>query len=401
MSSHSSRGLGDAALLSSLSVLSVASGLFLPLSLVFFVQLTDIPLELLGVIIGGAGLVALPVPTIAGRLADRFGARRLVVFALIVQSVAYLGFAVTREPSSVLLVATLMSLGGRLFWSTIFTALADHSADDAARRNRWFAIANITRTAGIAVGGLLTGLVLLAPTTDRLVQLALVAAGCLVVSAALFALVPPRPPSLTQPVVPWRDVLRDRSFLGLIGVNSVFAVSTLLLGLSIPTIVAVVLELPGTITAALLVGNALLVAVCGLLGARWASARPPRRVLALAGAIWAAGCAVIGIAVGPAVHDVAITLVAVGVIAFSAAEILHAPTSMGLASELAPPASRGTYLALFQYSFVAAEIICPVLFALLFVADHSAPFLVVLALNLAVIPLLLRGPKALPTLPPA
>jgi MFS family permease len=191
-------------------------------------------------------------------------------------------------------------------------------------------------------------------------------------------------------MAPWLDALRDRQFVGLTAVNTVFATSTLLLGLSIPTVVAVALELPGSVTAALLVGNAVLVAALGLLGARWASARQPRQVLALGAAIWAIGCGVLGFAMSPVIEWGAVALVGVGVVAFSLAEILHAPTSMGLASELAPPRSRGTYLAMFQYSFVAAEILCPVLFTMLFVLDHSAPFFAVLVLNLAVIPLLIR-----------
>jgi MFS family permease len=393
MSSRFSLRFGDGALVGSLSLLSIAGGLFLPLSLVFFLQLTDIPLELLGVILGAAGVVSLPVPALAGRLADRFGARRLVVMALVLQSMAYAGFAVAREPLFVLVVTTLIALGGRLFWSTVFTALADHSGDDAVRRNRWFAIANITRTAGIATGGLLTGLVLIAPTDELYVRLAVTAAGCLAVSAALFSRVPHArllSPSQQPTAAPRLGMLRNRSFVELVAVNTVFATSTLLLGLSLPTVVDVALELAGIVTAALLVGNAVLVAACGLVGARWASTRPPRRVLATAAAIWAAGCALIGIAVGPGFQTWALMLIVFGVTAFSAAEVLHAPTSVGLATELAPAASRGTYLALFQYSFVAAEIISPVLFTGLFVANHSAPFIVVLALNLAVIPVVIR-----------
>lgn len=53
----------------------------------------------------------------------------------------------------------------------------------------------------------------------------------------------------------------------------------------------------------------------------------------------------------------------------------------------------GDYLAVWQYSFMAAEIIGPILFGTLFTVHHSIPFLVVLVLNLAAIPALgmLRG----------
>ncbi len=51
--------------------------MFLPLSLVFFVEFTDIRLSMLGVLVGIAGFTSVPVPAVAGRSADRYGARRL------------------------------------------------------------------------------------------------------------------------------------------------------------------------------------------------------------------------------------------------------------------------------------------------------------------------------------
>ncbi|CAN5603261.1 multidrug efflux MFS transporter MdtH [soil metagenome] len=389
MVTSSPHRLLDAALIGSLTLISIGGGLFIPLSLVFFVELTDIPLPILGLIISAAGLTSLPVPIVAGRLADRFGARTFVIVALALQSAAFLGFSVAREPLAVLTVSIVMALGSRLYWSTIFAALADYS-ETSGTQSRWFAIANIARTAGIAVGGLLTGLALTDPSAERYVTLALAAAGCLAGSAFLMALTPTRvrrpvfesaAPALLAP-------LRNRPFVALLLVNTVFACSTMLLGLALPTVVAVGLRGPGALTAALLVGNAILIAALGLAGARWASRRNALRVLAASAAIWAVGCAFLSVAAGWGTLGPATAALVLAVAFFSLAEIIHAPTSLNLASGLAPPAERGTYLALFQYSFVIAEIVLPALFAGLFTVHHSAPFVLLVALNLAMIPAL-------------
>ena len=69
------RSRGGFVLVAALTVDSIGNGLFAPLSLVYFVRLTDVPLPLVGVLLTVANLVALPLPVWAGALADRFGPR--------------------------------------------------------------------------------------------------------------------------------------------------------------------------------------------------------------------------------------------------------------------------------------------------------------------------------------
>ncbi|MET7821496.1 MFS transporter [Micromonospora zamorensis] len=388
MSVHSGRRAVDASLTASLVFVSIGSGLFLPLSLVFFVELTDIRLSTLGVLVGLAGFTSVPVPAAAGRLADRYGARRLVLAAQGIQALAYLGYAFARDPLSVFVVTAIMSIGGRLFWSTIFAALADH-AQDGPRQQHWFALANIARTAGIAAGGIITGVALTIPGTRVYIVLALLAAGCL---AASLLLMLPVARSRARARVPGAShaqgtVLRDGRFLGLLSTNVVFAISTLLLGLTVPVVMNTALDGPGWVSSVVLVGNALLISGFGIIGARQAGRREPFAVLRAAAVAWAAGCALLAFATSSAL-PFAVAPLAAAVLAFSLAEILHAPTSVAIVSNMAPEAERGDYLAVWQYSFMAAEIGGPILFGTLFALHHSAPFLVVLALNLVTIPAL-------------
>ncbi|MET7375286.1 MFS transporter [Micromonospora arida] len=388
MSAHSGRRAIDASLFTSLVLVSIGSGLFLPLSLVFFVELTNIRLGVLGVLVGLAGFVSVPVPAIAGRLADRYGARRLVVVAPGIQAIAYLGYVFARDPLSVFAVTAVMSIGGRLFWSTIFATLADH-AEDGPRQQHWFALANIARTAGIATGGIITGIALTIPGTRVYVVLALLAAGCLAAAVLLILPIARSQQARRHAAATHTQgtVLRDGRFLGLLATNIVFAIATFLLGLAVPVVVKEALDGPGWLSSAVLVGNALFISSFGVFGARQAARREPFTVLRIAAVAWAAGCALLA---GAALSTLplATAILAGAAFAFSFAEILHAPTSVAIASSMAPDAKRGDYLAVWQYSFMAAEIGGPILFGTLFTLHHSAPFLVVLALNLAVIPAL-------------
>ncbi len=180
---------GGRVLVAALVVDSLGHGLFLPLSLVYFTQLTDVPLGLLGVLLSAATAVTLPVPVWAGALADRFGALPLVVAAQLLQAAGFLGYAQVRGPAGILLAAGAVAIGVRIFWSTIFTAVADYADGSAGGRSRdsWYGVSNAARTAGLAAGGLLTGAVVADGREGTYRAVAYGAAFCFAVAAVLIA----------------------------------------------------------------------------------------------------------------------------------------------------------------------------------------------------------------------
>lgn len=377
---HPAPARRDARLVLSLSLASLSGGLFLPLSLVYFTVLTDIPLPVLGAVVSAAVLVGLPLPLVAGVLVARWSAQPVVVLGLALQSAAYAGFVVVREPAEILLASSVMVVGGRLFWSAVFTFLADHAETQSTlSTEQWFGRLNAVRTVGIVVGGLVTGGVVSAGTQDAYVALAWAACGCSAGAAVLLlgragagrrpAPAPDGRPGVLAPV------LRDAGFLRFLGLNSVLALATLFLGLALPTVVRTTLSAPGWVTAVLLVTNALLVAVLSARGARLTVRVAKVRVVSRAALLWCAAFGVIAVAVTlPRTPAVAVLLL--GVVLLSVAEVLHAPSSAALVDELAGEA-RGSYLAVFQYSFVAAELVGPVMFTALFDVAAALPFAVV------------------------
>jgi len=386
--------LRRAALVTALAVASTGSGLFLPLSLVFFLDLTDIPLALLGVLVGTAGIVTVPIPVIAGWLTDRVPATVVVAAALAVQSAAYLGFTVAREPVAVLGVSVLMSLGSRLYWSSVFTSITDVAESvGSARTEPWFAAANIARTLGIGIGGLVAGAAISLGDVTTYLAIAFAASGCFALAALVVVLfLPLSRVHHERDAAGYRALVRDRPFLALTAVNAVFAVSTMFLGLSLPTVVREHLGAEGWITSALLVGNAVLIALLGAPGSRFTMRYPAPRVLVAGAAFWVAGCAALALGTHLPL-GLALAAFALGTVLFSGSEIAHAPTSMAYVTVLAPPALRGRYLSVFQLSFVAAEFVAPILFTSLFVIDAAMPFLAVAALNVlaaATIPAIAR-----------
>ncbi|WP_432488647.1 MFS transporter [Kineococcus sp. SYSU DK018] len=381
---------GGAVLVAALAVDSLGNGLFLPLSLVFFLELTEVPLALLGVLLTAANALALPVPLWAGALADRVGALPVVVGAQALQAAGFLAHAHVDGPVGVFWAAALVAVGVRFFWSSVFTARADH-ADGGGRwaADTWFSVANGARTAGLAGGGLVTGVVVADGRAGTYVVVAHAAATCFASAAVLIAAFVRAPrPAGARPVDRaggrrggYAALLRDRPFLALVGLNTVFALASVLLGLALPTVVREDLRAASWLTGAVLAGNALLVAVLSVpVGARLPRHRRTR-VVALAAALWTAWALAMAV-LGPGTPGLAVALAAATLL-FTAAELLHAPASTALAAAAAPAHARGRYLASFQYSFAFASIAAPAFFTTLFAVGTAAPWLVLAALSAA------------------
>ena len=98
----------------------------------------------------------------AGALADRFGPRPLVVAAEAAMALGFLAYAGVTGPVGILLASMLVAAGVRVFWCTIFTLVADYAdgrPGGGVGVDTWYAISNAARTAGLALGGLATGIV--------------------------------------------------------------------------------------------------------------------------------------------------------------------------------------------------------------------------------------------------
>ena len=386
------RSRGGFALVAALTVDSIGNGLFAPLSLVYFVRLTDVPLPLVGVLLTAANLVALPLPVWAGTLADRFGPRYLVVAAEAAMALGFLAFAGVSGPVGILLASTLVAAGVRVFWCTIFTLVADYAdgRPGGVGVDTWYAISNAARTAGLALGGLATGIVVADGSTAGYRAVAYGAAVFLALAAALVAFgvrAPHRAATAADPVG-YRELLRDRPYLGLVALNTVYAMTSMMLALALPTVVLTGAG-PPWLTALLLAANAVLIAVLSAPLVRRLTG--VRRTRSIAGAAAAVG-ALVRHARDRRRHRRGD--------GHGRAGARHAALHGGrggaradltaAAAAAAPAAARGRYLATFQYSFAAASVIAPAFFGGLYAVGHALPFLVLGLVNALSVPALLR-----------
>ncbi len=380
------RSRGGVVLLSALVLDSVGSGMFQPLSLFYFFKLTSVPLALIGVLVSLANVLTLPVPVLAGWLADRVGPLPLVVASQVAQGLGYLAFGQVHGPVGIFFASSLVTIGVRFFWSSVFTAIADFSdgSTSTMSKDSWYAWANMTRTGGLGIGGLITTLAVAGGSDAFYRVLSNSSAVCyLVAAAAIAAFVrAPRRAHETGAAVGYATMLRDRPFVAFTAINTVFAVSTGMLALGLLVFVTTGLGGPVWLTPAVLAGNTILLALLGAPAIRLVAPYRRTRVIVAAAGLWAAWCLAFAVLV-PNQLEWVIPALILATLLYTAADVIHAPVSMGLATALSPPAARGRYLAVFQYSFTIANMIAPAFFTTLFALHRSLPWVALGLLNLA------------------
>ncbi|MEV0265874.1 MFS transporter [Streptomyces sp. NPDC050617] len=378
-------------LLAAVGIDSLGTGLYLPLSLLYFLRVTDLDLGTVGVLVSVASAAALPVPLAIGRLVDRIGPRLVVAGGQALQGLGFLLYLTVSGASSLVVAVLVMKAGTRVYWSSVFTLIADQadaegtSAKGVDAKEYWFARTGMLRETGAGGGALIAG-ALLAADSSRVYDGLILGSALAFLAAALTVVFAVPTTSHAQQPAAGEDrsgrsglpaLLRDRPYLALIGTCTIFSLCSNFLALSLPAYVVEGLHGPGWAPGALLALNTALLATCTAAVSRFVRRRCTRaRAMAWAGGLWVVWCA--ATATAALLPSAALVpFLVVVVVCFSAAEMTYGPVSNALAAAAAPAGSRGTYLAAFQYAFAGASVIAPSLFGLLFSQNRLLPWLTV------------------------
>jgi len=366
---------GRAALLAALGIDMAGTGLFAPISLLYFQAVTDLSLPTIGLLISVATIASLPVPVVVGHLVDRWGPRGIVIAAQVLQGLGFAAYVQARGPLSVLIPSLIVAVGQRMFWCSVFALVTEVAPAGRGGQDRTFARFSMVQSAGLGTGSLIAGLALSGgPHAYRLVVV--INAASYLVSAATLVLVPPGRRARAEKVTgSYRDLLRDRPYLGFIAVNGIFNLVAVMVGTAVPVYVVEGLPAPQWLAGPLLTFNTVLLATGQTVAVRLVRRLPRTRALALAGTFMVVWSLTMALAVRvPAA--LLIAYLPLSMAFFAAGELIMAPVGNALASAAAPEHLRGRYLAVVQYGFAVAQIIAPTFFTVLYTRGRALPFAV-------------------------
>jgi MFS family permease len=334
-------------------VSALGQGLTLPYLFIYLHDVLGAPLALAGVVLAVASVVGLGATALGGALGDRVGLGRLAWIGLLVQALGTALLAAAPHPAVAAAGVVVNGIGNAFVWPALNGLVAVQVPP--AQRSRAYALRFGVLNAGIGVGGLVSGWLVSIqhPLTFHAVYAVDAGTTALFAVLILFGLrgtpgigaTPPPRVEGQQPRGGYLAVLRDRAFMGYLGVAFALGVFgyAQLIG---PWAAFVTGEGGGTtqvVGFAFAANTAAIVAV--QLGVERITRRARRSRLLIATAVfWAAAWGITGIAALPAfrgpVADIGFVL---ALAVFGIGETFYSPVGGGMPNALAPEHLRSRY----------------------------------------------------------
>lgn len=374
---------------------TVGSGLFMPITLLYFLAMTDLSLVQVGSALSLSAVLTMPGAFVIGSLVDRFGPRRMMLVGNLVQAAGMVAYLWADSLLAVALWTALLNLGRQSFWGSFGNVVTAISAP--GEREMWFGFLQAVRNLGYSIGGVLAGLALQVGTDVAFQSVVVVNAVTFVVAFVLLLDVPDHRAAhpADAPVEGWGVVLRDTAYLRLVLGQFGFVAGMMVLNFALPVYVAETIDLPGWVVGAIFTLNTALVGLGQGLVVRRMTGRVRARMMGLAQLAFVASYALFVVA-GWLPVWLAVVVMLVGAAVYTGGELAGGPVFSAAAAEAAPDHLRGRYLGLFQLSWGIGGAVTPVAFTWLLAQGQTTLWWVLALVALASAAYLQRLPRVLP-----
>ncbi len=359
---------------------AIGSGVFMPVSMLYFLVSTDLTLVQVGAAISLANLVTLPTGPVIGSIVDRIGAKQVLLAGNLLQGVGFVAYLVSDSFAAVTAWTVLVTLGRTAFWGSYGNIVAAISVP--GERERWFGFLGALRNIGFALGGLVSGLAITIGTQAAYTSVVVANAVSFAVAFVLLLAVPATERSAHERRNgSWRTVLRDGPYRVLWLAQLIYSTSMMVLNFALPVYATTVLGLPGWVTGGVFTINTIMVGLGQGIAVRAMTGRVRWRILLLSNVFFAAsyvvllGATAVGITVG-------VVVVLTGSVIYTLGELAAGPVTSALGAEAAPEHLRGRYLSLIQLAWNLSSTVTPVAFAWLLARGDQPIWFLMLALTL-------------------
>jgi MFS family permease len=340
---------------------SFGTGLTLPFTLILLHEVRGISLPMTGILMALPGVVGLGAVPLSGILVDRFGPRRVLVTALLLQAVGsvLLGLAASAPAAAVALLVFGAGMGPSFPASSSLLIALVHGAQEQSRA---FGLQFTLLNAAIGSGALLGGLVV---DVHRPMTFTVLYAGNALACLLAAGLVPAAParlaaahPSEAQPS--YREVLADPVFRRVCGVSFLLAMTGYAaLDGGLAAFARVVGHVSPSTIASIFTVNTIVIVGGQLVVLRLIRGWRRSRAIAGTAALWGLAWLILGsLGVLPSGTPRVVAALLFGAV-FGLGETLMAPTMGPLVNALATDRLRGRYNALSGATFSVAFVIAP------------------------------------------
>jgi MFS family permease len=348
-----------------LAIDAVGSGIWMPLSMLYFLHQTSLGLVRLGLAMTIANTVVIPLVAYLGALVDRVGPKRVMQLGNAGAAVTFVLYPFAHSLSAVTVLVFAASLTRTAFWSALGPMVTQIT--EPGERELWFGFLQAMRNAGFGLGGVLAA-VALSIGTDAAYQSVVLGNAASYVAAFVLMLGVAGGGRVAQAqhahrAGPW-VAFGDRAYRVLVAVILCYALVGVTLNVAMPVYFVEVLGLPGWVPGTVFVINTVMIGVGQGLVVRRMTGVVRRRVLQTAvvfsalsfGLLWAADLVPV---------EAGVVVVLAGAVVYTMGELTAGPVVAALSAEAAPPALRGRYMAATQLAWSVSSAIAPLLYSFL------------------------------------
>ncbi|MEY9933105.1 MFS family permease [Catenulispora sp. GP43] len=380
---------------------SAGTGLYLAGSTIFFVRVVGMSAGTVGLGLAASGAAGLLCAVPLGTLADRWGARRVLVVLQTWRAVWFVALAFVHGAAAFVAVSVCLGAVERAVSPASQSVVA--AAVPGEDRTRTLAFMRSVRNVGFSLGAVATTPLLATHSTAGYRAIILADAGSFIVAAFLLSRlrIDTAPAPVRRGALAFIGDFRDWHYLGLAGLNGVLYVHTTVLTVALPLWTARATAAPVEAVPLFVALNTVL-AVVGQVPFTKNVDSPdgPVRALTFAG-LALIGCSAAMAAAAHAGRSGALVLLVVATVLLTAGELWQSAGSWEVSYRYAPDDRRTEYLAVFGLGAAVQEILGPPLIAVVVVGWGTPGWLALAAGLGAVLPLTPRAVRALERTRPA
>jgi MFS family permease len=336
------------------------NGIVYPFLFIYLHNVRGFGLGTVGLVLAANGAVSLVVGPLSGPVIDRLGGRWTLVAALVFLAVGYGGYAVVTSVEAAFVTSFLAGIGNGGFWPAQSALIAGLTPRD--RRPVAFAMQRVVMNLGVGIGGLVGGLIASTDSVWSFRTLFLVDGATFVAYLLVVLARVPEPATAMERAVAegsYRDVVRHRVFMAVIGLNCLFITAGFALLELLPVYMKNHAGVGERGVGLVFFANTIVIVVAQLPIARLAEGRRRMRLLFVLGLIWATSQTLTPL-VGSNFNGTAATaLFALVAGIFALGECVHGAVQAPLVADLAAPALIGRYMALSAFSWQVGFTIGP------------------------------------------
>ena len=334
------------------------NGVVIPFMIIYLHNVRGISLGVAGLAAATQSASALCSGFLAGTLSDRVGAKRVLLAALAVVTVAFALMPFIHVAWQAFAVYVVWGAGSGAFWPSQSTLLA--GLTPAAQRAPSYALQRLTMNVGVALGGTCAGLIATVAHPGSFDVLFLINCGTFVAYMLVLSRVPSPELHPERASSRWREVAHDKVFLAYTVLNAVFMATAISLMVELlPAFAKNVTRVNERQVGLIFALDSIGIVLFQLPVAKLLEGRRRMKGLAAMGIVWSISLLLVW-AAGEWTRATVAALVLCGAsLVFALGECLHGAIHAPLGVDLAPPRLLGRYLALSSLSWQVGWIVGP------------------------------------------